>query len=95
MIRGHLTFRVHAVQRMFRRGITPAAVRTVLQHGELVEDYPDDQPYPSQLLLGWVAGRALHVVAADNVPDDETIVITVYEPDPAKWEPDLKRRRRP
>jgi hypothetical protein len=33
------------------------------------------------------------VVAADNRQADEVIVITVYEPDPALWEPDFKRRK--
>ena len=37
---------------------------------------------------------ALHVVVADNAPDDETIVVTVYEPDPALWQPGFRRRRR-
>jgi hypothetical protein len=32
------------------------------------------------------------VVAADNKPDDELTVITVYEPDPALWE-ELRRRK--
>ncbi|MGH8196463.1 MAG: DUF4258 domain-containing protein, partial [Woeseiaceae bacterium] len=43
------------------------------------------KPYPSRLLLGFVGGRALRLVVADNVGDDETIVVTVYEPDPALW----------
>ncbi len=44
-------------------------------------------------MLGWNNGRPLHVVAADNPAARETIVITVYEPDPAKWHPDWKTRR--
>ena len=36
-----------------------------------------------------------HVVVADNEDDGETIVVTVYEPDPALWQPGLRRRRRP
>ena len=35
------------------------------------------------------------VVVADNADDDETIVVTVYEPDPALWRPGFRRRRRP
>ena len=94
MIRRRLTFRLHAVQRMFERGVTGAAVREVLEHGEVIEDYPQDQPFPSCLMLGRVGNRPLHVVTADNVPDDETIVITVYEPDLLRWEADFKQRRR-
>ncbi|MGD0113688.1 MAG: DUF4258 domain-containing protein [Armatimonadota bacterium] len=49
--------------------------------------------YPSRLMLGWAAGRPIHVVAADNRKVDEIIVITVYEPDPALWEPGFKRKK--
>lgn len=30
------------------------------------EDYPDDTPYPSRLLLGWHNNRPLNIVVADN-----------------------------
>src|SRR5688572_438607 len=42
-----LVFRVHAIQRMFERGIGETTVRDVLQNGEEIESYPDDLPYPS------------------------------------------------
>ena len=50
--------------------------------------------YPSRLVLGWRGGRPLHVVAAYNATDDETIVVTVYEPATADWEPDFRRKTR-
>ena len=88
-----MIFRVHAVQRMLQRSITVEEVRLVLEHGEIVEDYPEDTPYPSQLLLHWVHERPLHVVAAYNAALDESIVISVYQPDLSKWNPDFKGRR--
>jgi hypothetical protein len=90
-----LVYRVHALRRMFVRSITAAEVRTVIEQGQTSERYPADAPYPSRLLLGLVGGRALHVVIAENADDDETIVVTVYEPDPALWQPGFRRRRRP
>lgn len=78
---------------MALRGISIHEVRRVLGTGEVIEQYPGDTPYPSRLMLGWNNGRPLHVVAADNPAARETIVITVYEPDPAKWHPDWKTRR--
>ena len=54
-----------------------------------------DRPHPSRLILGWCRGRPLHIVVADDSRADETIVITVYEPDPELWEPGFRRRRRP
>jgi hypothetical protein len=87
-----VVFRVHAVQRMFERGISAADVCHVLSRGAIIEEYPTDEPYPSRLVLGWCQSRPIHVVVADNKPDDELIVITVYEPDPALWE-ELRRRK--
>ena len=88
-----LVFRVHAIQRMFRRHISEPDVRHVLETGEAIEEYPDDQPYPSRLVLGFCGTRPIHVVAADNAQDQETIVVTVYEPDPTRWDQTFKRRK--
>jgi hypothetical protein len=66
----------------------------VLENGEAIVEYPDDTPYASRLMLGWAGRRPLHVVAAYNAEDNETIVITVYEPDPAGWSPDFRRKAR-
>jgi hypothetical protein len=90
-----LVFRVHAVQRMSERKITERDVSEVLSAGETIEDYADDTPYASRLVLGWCRGRPLHVVAAENTEVQETIVITVYNPDPTLWEPGFRQRRRP
>lgn len=94
MQKERLVFRIHAIQRMAERGISLEEVRTALAGGEIIEDYPDDTPYPSRLILGWAGMRSLHVVAATDTAARETIIITVYEPDPDQWEPDLKRRRK-
>lgn len=87
-----IIYRKHALQRMFERAIQSSDIRQVLDEGKIIVSYPDDQPYASRLLLGWCDGRPVHVVAADT-PENETIVITVYEPDPALWEPGYERRK--
>lgn len=94
MIERRMIFRDHATRRMMQRGIRARDIRFVLEHGEVIEEYPNDTPYSSQLLLGWVRGRPLHVVAAENPTLAETNIITVYEPDPNQWEPDFKHRRK-
>ena len=86
-----LVFRVHAIERMAQRAIGVGDVRLVLDAGEVIEDYPDDFPYPSALMLGWIGPRPLHVVAA-TAPNLK-IIITVYEPDLSRWESDYKRRK--
>jgi Domain of unknown function (DUF4258) len=78
---------------MFERGISTADIRTVLLRGEMVEDYPDDEPFPSQLLLGFVRSEALHVVLARDPATGRCTIITVYWPDAVIWLDDWKRRR--
>jgi hypothetical protein len=77
---------------MFERKISAEEVRYVLETGEVSGEYPDDTPYPSRLILGCYKGRLIHVVAANNLIDEEIIIITVYEPDPSEWRPDCKKR---
>lgn len=89
-----LVFRVDAIRRMFERHISAEDARHVLKTGEVIENYPDDTPYPSRLVLGWRMSRPIHVVVADNRDAGETIVITAYEPDPVRWERDFKRRKK-
>ena len=44
--------------------------------------------------MGQVGLRPIHIVVADDNEARETIVITVYEPDPNQWEADFKRRKK-
>ena len=70
-------------------------VLEVLDAGEIIEEYPDDQPYPSCLIFGRTrAARTLHVVCAPVLDERRLIVITIYQPDPARWDADFKRRKR-
>ena len=86
-------FRAHALERMFERAVSLEDVHAVLANGETIADYADDTPYPSRLVFGWIDKRPIHVVAAYNEADKETIVVTVYEPDSAGWEPDFRRKK--
>ncbi len=66
-----------------------------LGSGEIIEEYPEDKPYPSVLILGQTAEhRPLHMVCAPVLAEQQLIIITTYEPDPARWEADFKRRKR-
>ena len=89
-----LVYRLHAVRRMLERQISENEVRRVIETGEVIARYRDGRPYPSRLILGWSAGRPRHVLVADNAADQETVVVTVYEPDPGRWDRAFRRRRR-
>jgi hypothetical protein len=89
-----MIFRIHAIQRMFERRVSEETVRQVLQSGEMIEDYSDEMPYPGGLILGRRGVRPLHVVMAENSKEDEQVVITIYEPDPAHWKAGSKDRKR-
>ena len=88
-----IIFRIHAIQRMFTRQISDENVRYALDKGEVIENYPNDTPYPSRLLLGWIGSRPLHVVVAENSEQMEQIIITAYEPNPDQWEEGFKKRK--
>ena len=86
-------YRVHALKRMFERQIERSVVESVVRSGTTIERYPEDTPYPSRLVLGWDGDQPVHAVVADNVPEDELIIITVYQPDPARWDSSFSRRQ--
>jgi hypothetical protein len=86
-----LIFRNHALKRMFERNIEIEDVKQIIETGKIIHDYPEDQPYPSYLLLGWKNNMPLHVVCADNELN-ETIIITAYNPDPFVWNKDFTRK---
>ena len=83
----------HARRRMLERDIRIAEVLSVLEHGEIIEDYPDDTPFPSRLLCGWYDRRPLHVVAARDTESGREIIISVYEPDRSRWDASFTRRQ--
>jgi hypothetical protein len=86
-----LIFRNHALKRMFERSIEIEDVKQIIETGKIIHDYPEDQPYPSYLLLGWKNNMPFHVVCADNELN-ETIIITAYNPDPFIWNKDFTRK---
>jgi hypothetical protein len=78
---------------MFERAIGQPEVIEVINSGEIIAEYPDDEPFPSFLILGFVRSRPLHVVAAVEDETKDCYIITAYDPDPALWEEDFKTRR--
>ncbi len=65
----------------------------IIKHGDVIMEYHDDKPYPSQLILGFIKGIPLHVVFAVDNEQNRGIVVTTYIPDPRLWSDDFKSRR--
>jgi hypothetical protein len=66
-----------------------------VQRGEIIEQYPDDKPYPSCLVFGKnFKNEPVHSVWAYNVETRASVLITVYRPDPKRWMEDWKTRRK-
>ena len=84
-----LLFSRHARDRMLDFHLDVSDVRTALVSAEVVEEYDDE----SQLVLGRSGIQALHLVIRRL--DELIYVITVYVPDPARWDPSFHRRMRP
>jgi hypothetical protein len=54
--------------------------------GKIIEDYPDDKPYPSCLIYGnTFENESVHTVWAYNGKNKYAVLITVYRPDPSRW----------
>jgi hypothetical protein len=79
---------------MFSRSISKREVVLVLESGKDVAEYPDDHPFPSKLILGFVENRPIHVVVAYDKNEKTCILITAYVPDLEIWDSDYKKRRK-
>ena len=86
-------FSGHAIQRMFQRGVGRDDVTAVISSGETIAEYPDDHPYPSRLLLGFIKSRPVHVVVAWDRGTGTCTIVTAYEPPPEQWDPEFRKRR--
>ena len=86
----------HAVRQMSSadRMISTREVRGIVDHGEIIEDYPEDPRGHSCLMLGRGQDqRPLHVVCAPK--DDFLVVVTAHLPDREQWSEDFRTRCKP
>ncbi|MFZ5519103.1 MAG: DUF4258 domain-containing protein [Candidatus Zhuqueibacterota bacterium] len=90
--RDQFEFSKHAVDQSIIRSISVQEVREAILNGEIIENYPKDKYGPSCLILGKTTkSRPLHIQCSS--PSRKRIkIITMYEPDPARWVEFKKRR---
>ncbi len=81
-----------AAERSRQRGILSKDIRNAVENGEIIEQYPDDFPFPSCLILGKdLAGNCIHVCMSEE--GTASRIITAYRPDPEKWSDDFRTRK--
>ena len=90
---GSFRWSAHCLERMGERDISREDAKSCVRNGEIIEDYPEDFPYPSCLIFGGSAGeRPLHAVVGTD--GEFLYFITVYHPNTVKLMEDLKTRRK-
>jgi hypothetical protein len=78
---------------MFERAISAREIRADIESGEVIEESPEDRPFPTTLLLGSASGVPLHLVVASDQAERCCIIVTVYRRNPRLWEPGFRNRR--
>lgn len=86
-------YRRHVFDKLRALDLVLAEFQQVLGQGEVIAEAADR---PSErreivLLVEWL--RPLHVVIVIDSDHEEERLVTVYEPDPALWTADYRRRR--
>lgn len=83
----------HVLRQLQERGIFGEDIEACIMSGEIIEQYPNDYPYPSCLVLGCsVKDKYIHTVVGSE--GEHIWIITAYYPSLQKWESDLKTRKK-
>jgi hypothetical protein len=76
----------HADEEAFSDKLTYKDIFNSILQGGVIENYPDDKPYPSCLIFGLNKSKEpIHSVWAFNPENEWAVLITVYRPDPIRW----------
>ena len=88
---GKVLIRKHADERAGSRKISFSSVLEVVLEGEVIEDYPDAQPFHACLLMKRVGDEPLYAVCSFD--GEYCYIITVHWIDPKKWHDPWTRRK--
>ena len=88
-----ILFLPHAVTQMSRpdRMISTDEIREAVFHGEIIEEYPEDQRGESCLVFHTKDQRVIHVLCSPKV--EYLAIITAYLPAADQWSADFKVRK--
>lgn len=83
---GYLRITDHADEEARNDNLSYDEILFSVLMGKIIEDYPDDKPYPSCLIYGnTFENEPVHTVWAYNGETKYAVLITVYRPDPSRW----------
>jgi hypothetical protein len=83
----------HGAKRLHERSLTAEMLVSAADTLEIIESYPEDKYLPSFLLKGRSGETMFHVHLAMDTTGDTVRVITMYRPDPDKWDASFRLRR--
>ncbi|MBA3493338.1 MAG: DUF4258 domain-containing protein [Gammaproteobacteria bacterium] len=95
---GRLLWTYHVNMRLRQRRVARPMVTESMDSYQIIEQYPQSQAsryLPSCLVYAEHHGESIHILFALDREGDNARVITVYRPDPAQWEADFLRRKKP
>jgi hypothetical protein len=76
----------HADEEAHNDGLSFDEIYSSVLMGEIIEQYSEDEPYPSCLIYGKnMKDEPIHSVWAYNKETKSAALITVYRPDPGRW----------
>lgn len=91
---GNFEWRKHTLIRLDERSIAQDTILEVILSGEIIEDYPENKPFPSCLIFKMLYGKPYHVVVGFDPANKKVYIITAYNPTLDKFEADFKTRRK-
>ena len=81
----------HSRKRFAERQISINDICAAINNGKIIEQYDNDFPFPSCLILGNNKNKVIHVVA--SIHEEIMYIITAYIPNSEKWENNWETRK--
>ncbi len=83
----------HILTRLIQRGISQTDIENAIMNGRIIEQYADDYPVPSCLILEKTeANRSLHICCSSN--EEYIWMITAYYPSSENWNENFDTRKK-
>ena len=76
----------HLLNRIRQRHIQIEDIKNAILNGKIIEQYPNDYPFPSCLIFS----ENMHIVC--SIGEGYLYIITAYRPSPEKWIDGKKRK---